>query len=257
MLLEIAAEEIGDCRESGPVADHDIFGRTGEPFGLFGLVAAFAKLGLRLRCDVLGHGEEPELRVIRRGDLVFAVKGVGDAHLHVGLPGADPDVAHQHIGELDGFGAGDGELERAAGFERSDFGGPFAVRIGGGGGGFAVHADRHLLARLGPAPDRVFHVALEHHVVGKQRMDERLLGIRRPRGGGEAEQHEDSDRGTGARSWTSPCWRAWDYCARKYRGRRRAFLSLDATFGTKWNVFGEFTKVKAPKNVPKRSKRSW
>ena len=52
---------------------------------------------------------------------------------------------------------------------RGQLGLPASVRTGGGSGLERCELDRDLGARIGPAPDRHGHVALQDHVVAKHR----------------------------------------------------------------------------------------
>ncbi len=73
----------------------------------------------------------------------------------------------------------------------------FAIHLpsapGDGFGRLAVHADGDGLPRRRPAPDGVGDAALQDHVVGEQRMQERL-GVVRPRSGRLNGESRDEER---------------------------------------------------------------
>lgn len=126
--------------------------------------------------------------------LRWALKS-GD-QLHVGLPGADPDLADEHVLETDLVGALDRERVRAAVFgDRLEPDLPAAVIAGGGGLRLPGDRDGDLLTRGGPAPDPVGDALLEHHVVAEHVVDRDL----RP-GGNPARargQQDEPHGGTG------------------------------------------------------------
>src|SRR5262245_16141085 len=88
-----------------------------------------------------------------------------DRPLHVGLAGAEPDLADEDVLEDDLILARDGHRVRlAVGLHRLQRHLPAPVVIGLGADLLAIQRHRDLLARIGPAPDRQLPVPLEHHV---------------------------------------------------------------------------------------------
>ena len=127
--------------------------------GAFEVVLGF--LGADLR-----DGDEADVGEFGRGDFEVGVPGGTDGPLHVGLAGAEPDFADEHVGEIAGGGALDGDFGglgvRGDGVESN---GPFAIGTGFGSLGLAGEGDCHLGAWGIPAPDGVGVLLLEHHVV--------------------------------------------------------------------------------------------
>src|SRR5436853_6281229 len=100
--MQIAAEEITGCRKAAPCADHYILRRANEPLRHALLprrlaVAERTKRRERFVRDILGHGEQTDLRVIGMLDLLLRTLDHVDAHFHVRLPGANPDIADEHV----------------------------------------------------------------------------------------------------------------------------------------------------------------
>ena len=176
----MAGEEVADGGPGpdglGPALLPRAAGQVGERGGLH---------GLRDR-------EVADLRVARVADLALRVHRARDGPLHVGLPAADPDVAHQDVPEVDrGFPA-DCERVGPARLEGADPSGPLAVLIRDRLGRLVGHADGDFLPGLGPSPDGDRDLALEDHMVSEHLRDaEARLG-----GEGEEQQREeDSHRG--------------------------------------------------------------
>ena len=160
--------------------------------------------------------------MIRRGDFRFGIVRESHGPVHVRLTGAEPDVADEHVFEFDGLRpTAHGERVRTAGWERADARRPTARGVGRGGfaHGLTVERNLHDVARRGPTPHRGRDLALQHHVVGEERMDERqrprldgppTLGLRRTHlrrfgfcpdcGPGESDEgrEEEQERTTGA-----------------------------------------------------------
>ena len=63
-------------------------------------------------------------------DLLSAVARLGQAELHVGLTGADPNIAHQHFAERYGLLASDLHRVRPARWRRIEAHLPTAIRAG-------------------------------------------------------------------------------------------------------------------------------
>ena len=157
-LVQLPAEEVADGRE---LAD----GLRGADLPL----AVEVVLG-RLGADV-GHGDQADLREVGGQPLQVGVVGVVDVPLHVRLARADPDLADEHVVDLDLVLALDRQRVRPPGGHRVELHRPFLVVAGLGGLGLAVDGDGDLLARVGPAPDLVLLVSLEHHVRREQSRD--------------------------------------------------------------------------------------
>ena len=155
-LVQLAAEEIGSGRELP-----DGFRAAHDP-----LAPAFL---LRRDGGKPGDREHPDLRKRRGGDFSLCVVHAIDCHLHVGLAGSQPDFTNQHIRHREGVGAGDGQGHRFFRTERVEFDTPLALGVGGGGLAPTADADGDFLARIRPAPDGNRGLALQDHVVRKER----------------------------------------------------------------------------------------
>ncbi len=166
--LQRAAEVVRDRREAG--------GR--------GTIADDPRpLHIVLRLGHTGHRrvEHPDLRVVRRREVDVGLAAPVEGPLHVGLAGAQPDFAHQHVRddpllrlEIARHRHGpDAKISRGA---RGGQGGqadhPPTGGVGAGPGRRTIDAlqrDPHLLAGQGPAPDRHFPPLLQDHAVGEDR----------------------------------------------------------------------------------------
>jgi hypothetical protein len=122
-----------------------------EPRHVFRIADLPFALNLRLGLVGLGRfaGEHPHPRVVGFGDLPLLVDQAGVRCLllgnregHVGLPAAEPHLAHQNIVDDDRVVPGDGHLERTARFQTLQPDHPFAVRRCGGGLLLAVERHR-------------------------------------------------------------------------------------------------------------------
>ena len=120
---------------------------------------------------MFGHSEEADLGIIRSLHFIGAVQRTAQLEFHIGLAAAEPHIAHQNIVKLDTLTASDFDRVWAAGRRRLNFYLP-AV-IGAGNSRCRAAPNRHLdpVARLGPAPDLVQLIALQYHVVAKDRAD--------------------------------------------------------------------------------------
>ena len=166
-----------------------------RPEGLRGIRKANPPRGLDIRGRLIGnlerHGEQPYLRIVRIGQDAFVIQHAPTValrrhgHVHVGLTGADPDLAHENVPPLDRVGAGDGHFERAACSHGRQPHLPPSLLIGGGLRAASGHRNLHLLARSSRAPDRHLSALLEDHAVAEQRVD-RHLGVRLGRPSGQA-----------------------------------------------------------------------
>ena len=152
--MELTAEEVAD---GGEIWSR--FGSAELPFAL--------KIILRLLGADVGHGDEADFWELGGFGFEVAVVGLADFPLHVGLAGANPDFADEHIlyGQL--ILAGDGERVRPADGERVERDLPFAFVVGLGGVPLAGDRDDHVLGWISPAPNAVFLALLEDHVVGE------------------------------------------------------------------------------------------
>ena len=173
-LLKVAAEVVGHRREIG-----DRLGTAFRPLAL--------DVSCRFNGGPHGHREEPELIVRRVGRHLLGVGGELQRPPHVRLPAGDPHLADQHVLDLNGVVAGDGERERpprVAGFD-ADL--PAAV-LRGGLSLLVAEFDGDLLTVGSRAPDRRFRASLKDHVVGEQavRLD---IGTGGSRNAGEPSQH--------------------------------------------------------------------
>lgn len=127
--------------------------------GAFEVVLGF--LGADLR-----DGDEADVGEFGRGDFEVGVPGGTDGPLHVGLAGAEPDFADEHVGEIAGGGTLDGDFGRLGvrgdGVEGDS---PFAIGTGFRSLGLAGEGNFDFGARGIPAPDGIGVLLLEHHVV--------------------------------------------------------------------------------------------
>ena len=149
-----------------------------------------------------GGSENPVVGQVDVG-FQFRLVGVPDAPTHVRLPGAEPDLTDGHILDRDRVLALD--RKRVTG---SESGGvekqlPLSVGTGGRRGGGAPRC-RHgdILSRTGPAPDCVFHLLLQNHVITEKAWQ---ADISR---GGQAERKEEEECGSGGFHGYD-CWGPW------------------------------------------------
>ena len=120
---------------------------------------------------MFGHREKADLRIIRSLHFIRAVPHTTQLELHVGLAAAEPNIAHQNVVKLETLTAGDCDRIGAAGGRRLNLYLPPVV--GACNGGCRATPNHHLdgVPRLGPAPDFIRLIALQHHVVTKDRAD--------------------------------------------------------------------------------------
>ena len=83
------AEKVADGGEAAPAA----FGDAGRGADL----PVADQGGLGREGGRLADREKAQLRIVRPGDRFGAALDGGQAHLHVGLSGAEPDVAHENV----------------------------------------------------------------------------------------------------------------------------------------------------------------
>ncbi len=158
--VEVAAKVVGDGGEL-PCRG----GRGGRPGAL--------AIGLGRHGGGALQAEHANLGEVGGGDLLLGVGGLLDGPLHVGLAGADPDLANEDV--LHGGDArGTADLEFGgddAGGERVELDLPAAVGIGGGLLLLGPHGDGDVLIWIGGAPDGNGLALLKDHVVGKDRRE--------------------------------------------------------------------------------------
>jgi hypothetical protein len=127
--------------------------------------APLQRLGRRVRhrpCDP----ELPDEGKLRRGDFRVGPVREADRPFHVGLPGAEPDFANDHIVDRQGVFAGDHQRRRdAAGLHCVETHQPATVGGGRGGHLLATEAHRDPLPGRGLTPDRHRPAALEDQMV--------------------------------------------------------------------------------------------
>ena len=122
-----------------------------------------------------GNLQQPQVRPLRRIGYIFLIGTHGPpafyGHLHVGLPGCQPDFPYKHVIQHGGLSVADSYamlLETA--LRGVDLHAPFAIGISGRAVCALIpgrcHADA--CTRGGLAPDRGLAFLLEHHVVGKE-----------------------------------------------------------------------------------------
>jgi hypothetical protein len=150
-----------------------------EVLGEFGL----ADLPARRRRQLHRHQRRKEadveranLRVVRVLDFLVRIIREPNGPVHVRLARAKPDIAEQHILERGLLlGSSDAQGVRPTGGERADLRDPLAVlaRDRDLARKLAVNGDGDRVSRRTPAPDGGLNVALQHHVVGEERMNER------------------------------------------------------------------------------------
>ena len=158
-LLQLGAEEEPATRE------------IQHPCRIFKSGPGAGAIGGWLRgFDVLGDVINAQLRVVLRGgrDFIRLLRAAAQLPLHIGLAGADPDIAHEHVLEHNLIVALDLELLRlrvGGGFGELHH--PFAIPVGGHGLAGTGKRNGHLLTRISPTPDRGFDIALDDHVVAE------------------------------------------------------------------------------------------
>ena len=90
-------------------------------------------------CSMLRNRVETNLGKIGGLDLLFSITHDAEAHLHVGLPTAQPDISDQNVMQLDRLVAFDGNCVGAADMRRMNLHFPAAVRCGNAGCVFAAN----------------------------------------------------------------------------------------------------------------------
>src|SRR5262249_20972141 len=109
--------------------------------------------------------EQPNLRGIGSGDGLFRTVRGGERPLHVRLARANPDLANEDVFQLDLVLATDRQPVRLAiGLHGRQRHLPAPLGVGLCTGLVLAELHGHVLARIGPAPDRQRLVALQDHV---------------------------------------------------------------------------------------------
>ncbi len=122
--------------------------------------------GVIERCERRGFGDVKQAHLGRQH---LVLGDVENAELHVGLTGAQPDVADQDVFDHHRVLSGDAQCLRCgAGVDLRQLDAPFSVGAGFGFGGAITEGDGDLFTRFGPAPDGNGGVLLEDHVVAEQ-----------------------------------------------------------------------------------------
>ena len=169
--LELLGEEVARRRDGGEgLAVRDLPGVPGRLAPARGAAAAQVHADGRV-----GRGGE-----LGRGQVLSpAGRGLpGAPHLigHVGLSGAEPDLAEDHVREAQGFllPAHLQDIGAAVGLSGGQFREPGALSVGpdldardGGAARFREQGDDDLLFRGGFAPDGHAAALLQDHVVGE------------------------------------------------------------------------------------------
>ena len=107
--------------------------------------------------------------MIGGGDFLLGIQTGSDAHLHVGLPGAQPDFADEHVLKFNGVGAGNSQHVGPASGSLRQRHLPLSGGVGPGAGNLITELHRDLLSGISPAPDRQRHVPLQYHVTAENR----------------------------------------------------------------------------------------
>ena len=154
-VVEFAAEEI-QCGGKGA----DALGGAKHPTALAGGLR-----GIGVRGFFFKVADERKIGGAFFGLVILCAV---DGHGHVGLTGAEPDFADEHVLNGDRVGALDRQRTGGgAGGETGEGDLPGAVAGCGGSDGLAGEVDGDFLAGRGGAPDGDTDVALEDHVVGE------------------------------------------------------------------------------------------
>jgi len=121
-----------------------------------------------MECDAPAHIEQAQLRIIRFGDGGVAVRRLRQRELHIGLARDEPNLANQHVFDLDRVRRGDGErLRLVAGAHRTQADAPPAVGSSRRFQRLPCEPDGNGFTRIRRAPDRHFGIALENHAVAE------------------------------------------------------------------------------------------
>ena len=159
-LHEAPGEEVADGAEAPEGSFAGSFRRADGPLGVD------VEAG-RIACLVDG-GQDAEVRMVRVLDELIAVVAGFDAHLHVALPGAEPDFADKDVAYFYLFA--DGSFDRQglrfeSLRERSEPHHPGTVFVSGRFNSLVLENDGHLGARFRETPDGDRLSLLQDHVV--------------------------------------------------------------------------------------------
>ena len=105
--------------------------------------------------------------MIGSGDFRFWVEAEPDAHFHIRLPRAEPNLADEHVLQFNAVGTCYCQRIGATSFGRWQFHLPLTLCIGAGTGDLAEKFDADLFPRLSPTPDGQRPIALQYHVIAK------------------------------------------------------------------------------------------
>ncbi len=181
--MESSAEEVGRGRELG-----DAVGAASTP-------AARLDVGQRPHGRGALDLKKPDLGIVGARDLGLEIEyspPAGERHRHVGLSRRQPDLAHQNVREEEPFAvAVDDYLVRAAGGEGIEIDSPGTVTGRSRHLALAGDGDRYFRAGACRTPNRNFHLALQHHVIGEQSRKPESGGGERSGAGRRAERPED------------------------------------------------------------------
>ena len=158
--MQFPAKKITGCGKTTPAAGGNILRRANFP--------SARHVRFRLGPPEIRHHHEADVGEIGGGNFLGPVLNHADTHLHVGLPGAKPYLADQHVLQLALGGTSHGErLRRGVGGHRRELHRPLAVSTGDGG--IILTGEGHGNFRPGriPAPHRIGLILLQHHVVAK------------------------------------------------------------------------------------------
>ncbi|MNK30752.1 hypothetical protein D3C87_491720 [compost metagenome] len=137
----------------------------------------------------LGHGQQADRRLRGSGHLAVRIKRASHRKLHVRLPGAQPDIAQQHVAhDPGGLPCAHRHFMRPADRDRAQGCLPVAVAIGACAEQLPGECDGHRDTGRCIAPHRNRPVALQDRVVLEQRMQQRHRGFLRPCAGAPAAQ---------------------------------------------------------------------
>ena len=131
--------------------------------------------------STLRNRVETNLGKIGSLDLFISIAYSPKAHLHIRLSAAQPDISDEDIVKLDRRMALDGHRVGPAGMRRMNLYFPAAVSSSYAGCVHAANLHLNFVAGVRPTPDGVYLATLQHHVVTKDRTDERKRMDGRPR----------------------------------------------------------------------------
>ena len=118
----------------------------------------------------MGNLDVPDERMLAVGDFLLGIRRTGNRPFHVGLTGAQPDLAHKDILQ-NSFPALTGYRQFAsheAFLHSRQLGRPLPFRADFDGNFLAAEIDLHFFAGVTPTPEDYFLARLQHHVVAEQ-----------------------------------------------------------------------------------------